>query len=371
MRLEIFWPLWRSLAAKRKIAFDFVPFSSNSYLYSQTTKGRQIWLEKTDMRWVWQQFSDKQKDRDDAQGDDKRLIEILRQSLAFDSLTRPTTLLSTGILTTGILIFTGLYRSRLRRIPNANYLPPSFLPAQTSSSPYIPARHSLFGRVTSVGDADNFRVFHTPGGLFAFWSPFPIPFLRRRIPSPETSEGRKQLKDQTVHVRIAGIDAPELAHFGKPAQPHSKDALQWLKAQIQGRRVRVYTYRRDQYERVVAKVLFRRCWGLGVGWPRCWHRDLGLEMVRNGWAGMYEAKSGSCFGSESEEKRLKHAEEEARQKGRGMWQGMKSSASTEGLHGIWSRIRSFFRTQPKGQGFESPRDYKTRMRKLEEQKHKN
>lgn len=69
----------------------------------------------------------------------------------------------------------------------------------------------------SVGDADNFRLYHTPG---IGWN-WPLKF--RRIPS--TSKGERlyltedfrlfnlcvaDLKDQTLHIRIAGVDAPEV-----------------------------------------------------------------------------------------------------------------------------------------------------------------
>ena len=319
------------------------------------------------MRSFWQQSSNQPIQH--AKQDDESPIAFLRKSLSADSLTRPTTLLSTAILTTGILLSTGFYRTRLRRIPNAHHLPAQFLPAQTSSSPFVKARYSLFGRVTTVGDADNFRIFHTPGGVFAFWPPFSVPFLRRHVPSSETVEGRKQLRDETVHVRIAGIDAPELAHFGRPAQPHSEQSLQWLKNQIEGRRVGVYTYCSYMFYSVVAWVALRRWWGLGVGWPRRWQRDVGLEMVQDGWAGVYEAKTGSCFDSESGEKRLRQAENEARQKGRGMWKGVSGSVSNQRPTGLWARIKSMFGTQQENEKYESPREYKTRMKKMDEQKH--
>ncbi|KAI6020514.1 hypothetical protein EDC04DRAFT_2738026, partial [Pisolithus marmoratus] len=54
-----------------------------------------------------------------------------------------------------------------------------------------------------MGDADNFRSYHTPG---IGWRWF------RRVPTLA-----KDLKDQTIHIRIAGIDAPEGGHFGRPA----------------------------------------------------------------------------------------------------------------------------------------------------------
>lgn len=69
-----------------------------------------------------------------------------------------------------------LYANYLRRIPGAAFVRPSFF-----------RNRSLYGRVTSVGDGDNFHLFHTPGGKTVGWG------WLRKIP-----ETRKELKDRTV-----------------------------------------------------------------------------------------------------------------------------------------------------------------------------
>jgi endonuclease YncB( thermonuclease family) len=135
-----------------------------------------------------------------------------------------------------------------------------------------------------------------------------------------------------IHVRLAGVDAPELAHFGRPAQPLSNDALTWLRNYILQRRVRAYIYKRDQYDRVVATVYVRR------GLIR---RDVGLQMLKQGLATVYEAKSGAEFGTL--EHRYRRAEWWAKKKGKGMWAAKKAD-------------------------FESPRAYKTRMNSTDQAK---
>lgn len=60
-----------------------------------------------------------------------------------------------------------------------------------------------------------------------------------------------ELKDETLHIRIAGIDAPEAAHFGRPAQPHSAESLDWLRETLMGKKVRCQLLRKDQYSRIV------------------------------------------------------------------------------------------------------------------------
>jgi len=136
------------------------------------------------------------------------------------------------------------------------------------------------------------------------------------------------LTSSKIHVRLAGIDAPEGAHFGKPAQPYSAEALEWLKNYVMNRRVRAYIYKRDQYERVVATVWVRRFF---------FRKDVGMEMLKAGMATIYEAKMGAEFGDFEE--KYRKAEEIAKSKKKGMWAGKLAD-------------------------YESPRDYKTRTAAL-------
>lgn len=121
------------------------------------------------------------------------------------------------------------------------------------------------------------------------------------------------------------MDAPELAHFGRPSQPFSQEALDWLTSYLLHRRVRAYIYKRDQYDRAVATVYVRR-------W--LWRRDVGLQMLKAGLATVYEAKSGAEFGEL--EAKYRATEQWAKKKRKGMWSG-------------------------KNADYESPRDYKSRM----------
>lgn len=69
-----------------------------------------------------------------------------------------------------------LYSHYLRRIPGAAHVRKSYF-----------HKRSVFGRVTSVGDGDNFHLFHTPGGRAVGWG------WLRKVP-----EKRRDLKDRTV-----------------------------------------------------------------------------------------------------------------------------------------------------------------------------
>lgn len=147
-------------------------------------------------------------------------------------------------------------------------------------------------------------------------------------------------------MRIAGVDAPELAHFGKPEQPYGKEALAGLRSMILGRFVRVRMWRQDQYQRVVGTVTLRR-WG--------WKRDVGLWMLKDGHATVYEAKFGSEFGGKEDVYRK--AEAKAKSKGVGMWKG-------QGKKGWLSAWLAPLVGEKKVE-FETPRQFKDRTNAVE------
>ncbi|KAF3192016.1 putative endonuclease lcl3 [Orbilia oligospora] len=208
---------------------------------------------------------------------------------------------------TATLTLVYLYRNFLKRYPDSNSLPPQFF-----------RRKGLYGKVVSVGDADNFRLFHTPGGRWTGWG------WLRRIP-----EGRKMLKGQTIHIRIAGVDAPEGAHFGKPSQPHSSESLSYLSNLLTSHNVRAHLLRRDQYERVVCSVSMKRKGILGL---LGFKHDVGLLMLKAGMAQVYEGTYGIEFGKrQGMEEKYRAAEEEARAKKLGIW-GLKGKYESPGQY---------------------------------------
>jgi hypothetical protein len=102
--------------------------------------------------------------------------------LSWTGFTESRTLISTVLLTSGILLAVRFHRTYLRRIPDAPSISTSCL-----------RRRTIFGKVTSVGDGDNFRIFHTPGGRLVGWGWLPW----KKIPTT-----KKELKDNTVRLSI-------------------------------------------------------------------------------------------------------------------------------------------------------------------------
>jgi hypothetical protein len=92
--------------------------------------------------------------------------------------TQPSIIIPTAIATATTLFTIHIYKKHLRRIPSTTYIKPDLF-----------RKKSLFGKVTSVGDGDNFRIFHTPGGRLGGWGWLP----GRRVPKT-----KKELKDRTV-----------------------------------------------------------------------------------------------------------------------------------------------------------------------------
>lgn len=78
------------------------------------------------------------------------------------------------------------------------------------------------------------------------------------------------------------------------------------------------------------------------------NRDVGLEMIKAGWAGVYEAKKGAEYGGKEQEYR--EAEARAKQKKVGMWGGP----------GVIGKLLG-----KKQEVLESPREFKTRQKKVE------
>lgn len=143
------------------------------------------------MPWPFGSGSDS--GNDDKAKDDRRSVPWTESLNGTDwqHFKDPRNWVPTVLVTTTVLVSLQVYRSYLRRIPGAIHVQPSFF-----------RKRSLFGKVTSVGDGDNFHLFHTPGGRLAGWGwlrsvPQKRPDLKGKTVSPPTSSQPQRIRGTT------------------------------------------------------------------------------------------------------------------------------------------------------------------------------
>ncbi|KAJ2717223.1 putative endonuclease lcl3 [Coemansia spiralis] len=164
----------------------------------------------------------------------------------------------------------------------------------------IKAHRKLRGYVLDVSDGDTLRFYHTP-------------LVRWFEPAPEKKRG---LSKYTIAVRLYAVDAPEVAHFGNPAQALSAESKDLLSRQVLGKRVTIKPLSRDQYSRVVATVTYSRFFGL-------LKTNAVHVMLREGMASMY---TGGGAQYDGEKELLQRIEAQAKKQKRGIW-GLKNYES--------------------------------------------
>ncbi|AAS53306.1 AFL066Cp [Eremothecium gossypii ATCC 10895] len=236
------------------------------------------------------------------------------------------------LLTGGFVATYSAFNRHLRQITSVHDIPTNVF-----------RRKYLYGKVTSVGDGDNFLFFHTPGGVLGGWHWLrKVPTLQRKGILPRRAQkatgnalstlsplnlfrglvglrseggGRDQFalyrgrrKLPTLSIRLCGVDAPERAHFGNSSQPLSEEAYKWLNKTLLGRFVWVKPLSTDQYGRCVAKVEY---WS----WFR-W-KNVSIELLKQGLGVVYESKSGAEF--DGQDTLYRYHESKAKKSKRGVW----------------------------------------------------
>jgi endonuclease YncB( thermonuclease family) len=170
---------------------------------------------------------------------------------------------------------------------------------------------TLHGYVMRVTDGDGLRFYHTP-------------WLRRML-RPEMRKLRK-ISNETINVRLAGVDAPELSHYGVPGQPFGKEALDFLRGLAERRRVSLTIHQLDQYKRVLGTVHVKsenpllRVLGLGG-------RNVSMELAKAGLAEVYRGPN-ACYGRPGL-RRFEAAQAAAMKARVGMWSQKKVVTPTE------------------------------------------
>ena len=108
-------------------------------------------------------------------------------------------------------------------------------------------------------------------------------------------------KNKTIIVRLSRIDAPEISHYGKPAQPFGKEAGDYLREVVKGENVVVYIDDVDKYGRTVGTVMMG-------------NENINALMVEEGLAWVYDDYAQDVQGAG-----LNELESVAREKKKGLW----------------------------------------------------
>ncbi|KAJ1627521.1 hypothetical protein T492DRAFT_1024237 [Pavlovales sp. CCMP2436] len=122
-----------------------------------------------------------------------------------------------------------------------------------------------------------------------------------------------RLSDSTLPIRLAAVDTPEVAKFGKPAQPFADEAKAYVSKRLLGKSIRVKLLSRDQYGRAVASIKYRQ----GLVPVR---RDLGEDLLADGLAVVYRQR-GAQYDSPQGVEKWNKLEAHAKSRGKGLWGG--------------------------------------------------
>ncbi|KZW03691.1 nuclease [Exidia glandulosa HHB12029] len=241
----------------------------------------------------------------------------------------------------GALATALVYRRFLKRYPSVDALPADTFKRKRWIKGVVTSvgdagghwSRATFGRCGAHRNASSSSLYHTPG---PFWR---WPLKLRRIPTTN-----KDLQGQTLHIRLAGVDAPEAAHFGRPSQPYAAEAIAWLRSTVDGRRVYCQLLSRDQYSRIVSIVLLPPRILPGFLFSG---RNVSLEMLKAGWATTYQ-QAGAEYGERTMEQ-FQLVEAEAKASKRGMWEkGTKGETPAEYKRRHARGLEEAEKTAPKG-----------------------
>jgi micrococcal nuclease len=157
-------------------------------------------------------------------------------------------------------------------------------------------------------------MLHTPSSIpfkiiFAFIILLlfiPVPSQAEHLTVARVYDGDTILcenRDISIMIRLAGIDAPEIAHNKKETgQPYSQQAKAVLAKLVLNKVVDVKGFGLDDYNRLLAVINLDG-------------KNINLEMVEQGMAEVYQWK----FPNGLDEAQYTAAEKRARSSSRGMW----------------------------------------------------
>lgn len=163
------------------------------------------------------------------------------------------------------------------------------------------AQTVLVGKVVRVMDGDTLRIRHTP--LFPLLNNHP---------------GSGRLSEETLIIRLAGIDAPELGKGKKQGQAGAEEAKSFVTKKVLDQSVRIKLLGRDQYARAIASVAYGPVASFPFPLPSFLNKDLSTDLVKEGFAVIYRQKGAHYDGKLGT---LERYEAWAKAKRKGVWHG--------------------------------------------------
>ncbi len=159
---------------------------------------------------------------------------------------------------------------------------------------YFKERKVIKAVVVDIIDGDTYRVRHIT--RWRYWHTY-----------------KGSLKDNTIVVRIAAVDCPETAKFGKPGQKFGEESKIFATQKLLGKPVLVKLISKDQYGRVIGLVNYKDS-RLHIFTSS--RRDISEELLRSGLATVYRQGGAQYDGGVERWNKL---EATATQKRKGMW----------------------------------------------------
>jgi endonuclease YncB( thermonuclease family) len=157
----------------------------------------------------------------------------------------------------------------------------------------------VVGKVVRVSDGDTIRVRHTP--LF--------PLLGN---TPDSG----RLTEETLIIRLAGIDAPETAKGTGKGQPFAEESKRFVINNVLHQKVQVKLLSRDQYARAVCSISYGPFSSVPFPLPSFLKKDLSAELLKEGLAVVYRQRGAQYDGMYRE---MEGWEAQAKMKRKGIW----------------------------------------------------
>jgi micrococcal nuclease len=171
----------------------------------------------------------------------------------------------------------------------------AFDTAKDIPASYFKDNKEIKAVVVKVTDGDTVRVRHITKGR-------------------KSADFTGSLKENTIAVRIAAVDTPEIAKFGNNGQKFGEEAKEFTTFKLLGKKVTIKLLSLDRYGRVIGRILYRENSVLPKFLTS--KKDISEELLQHGLASVYR-QGGAQYDGPVE--KWNAIEKQAISRRRGMW----------------------------------------------------